>query len=309
MVELSIVIPCYNSSKSIEELAEKLNLVLIDMGVAYEVIFINDCSKDNSFTVIKKVVNKYSNMLLIDLMFNVGQFRALYCGLEASSGKFVVTLDDDLQHNPSDITKLYQTIKEDDDLDAVFGKPAVKEHGIVRNIGSLFIKKVNEQIFRKPKNLTMSAFRILRKELVETILAHNTMYPVFGPMVLKSTNRIINVDIEHSPRKYGKSNYSTLLLLKTTFDNIINFSSAPLQFISLFGIMASFTGLILAFIYALRYFMFDSIVSGWTTLVVLLNIYGGLILLSIGVIGEYLNRILVEVQGSPKYVIREIYKK
>ena len=307
-IELSIVIPCYNSEKSIFELNKRLNESLNILGVTYEIIYINDCSKDSTLIKLKDLTINNKNIKVIDLMFNVGQFRALYCGLSNIEGKFVVTMDDDLQHRPEDIEKLYYKIKDNDDIDAIFGKIKEKKHSFSRNIGSFIIKRINENIFNKPKNIYMSAFRILRNELVETIVSHKTLFPIFGPLILKSTNRIINIDIEHNSRKYGKSNYSFFMLIKTTLDNIINFSSLPLKYISILGIFVSFISFLLAFVYTIRYFIFDSSVSGWTTLVVLINIYGGLILLSIGIVGEYMVRILTEVQGYPQYRIRKIYQ-
>lgn len=308
MIEISVIIPCYNSSKSIEELSDRLKISLEKLNVTYEVIYVNDCSKDDTVNVAKEIASKYENFKLIDLMFNVGQFRTLYCGLENAKGKYVVTMDDDLQHRPEDIEKLYNTIKDDENIDAIFGKTVEKKHSGLRKVGSFMIRKVNELIFNKPKELTMSSFRILRYELVDTITSHKTMFPIFGPMILKSTNRIINIDIEHQKRKHGKSNYNLKMLLKTTFDNIINFSSLPLKYISLLGIFVSIFSFTLAFIYIFRYFVLDTSVSGWTTLVVLINFYSGLILLSIGIIGEYLVRVLAEVQGYPKYKIRKIYE-
>ena len=152
MVDLSIVIPCYNSSDSIHELAEKLNSVLENMNITYEVIFINDCSIDDSLSSIKNVVYLYNSMVVIDLMFNVGQFRALYCGLEASNGKYIITMDDDLQHSPEEIPNFYRAIENDDELDAIIGKVLEKKHSIVRKVGSFFVKKINEIIFKKPKS-------------------------------------------------------------------------------------------------------------------------------------------------------------
>ncbi len=308
MIEISVVIPCYNSSKSLEELSLRLSESLQKLNISYEVIFVNDCSKDNTIEVAKKIVDNYHNFKLIDLMFNVGQFRALYCGLENAKGKYVVTMDDDLQHRPEDIEKLYNAIKDNENIDAIFGKTVEKQHSTFRKIGSYMIRKVNESIFNKPKELTMSPFRILRCELVDTITSHKTMFPVFGPMILKSTNRIINIDIEHQQRKHGVSNYNLKMLIKTTFDNVINFSSLPLKYISLLGIFVSIFSFFLAFSYIFRYLIFDTSVSGWTTLVVLINFYSGLILLSVGIIGEYLVRVLAEVQGYPKYKIRNIYQ-
>ena len=306
--QISVVIPCYNSAKSLAELNTRLNNSLKLLNVAYEIIYINDQSKDQTLVELKKIAHNDVNVKVIDLMFNVGQFRALYCGFEVAIGKYIVTIDDDLQHPPEEIAKLYDIIKNNEEVDAIFGKYGEKKHSSFRNFGSMLIKLVNEKIYGKPKNLTMSAFRIMRQELVETILSHKTISPVLGAVILKSTNRIINVEVEHHRRKHGESNYTLLKLIKTTLDNILNFSSLPLQTISIIGITVSFISFLFSMFYFVRYFFTDAGVPGWTSIMVLLNFYAGLILISLGLIGEYLIRILMEVNGTPKYKIRKIYE-
>jgi glycosyltransferase involved in cell wall biosynthesis len=307
--EISIVIPCYNSEKSLTELNKRLIQSLSNMNINYEIIYINDCSKDNTLNVLKKLSEQSPQIKVIDLMFNIGQFRALYCGLETAKGEFIVTMDDDLQHPPKEIKKLYNRIKNDETIDAVFGKYITKEHSTVRNLGSSFIKFINEKVYNKPKHLTMSAFRIMRKNLVCTIIEHRTISPVIGAIILKSTDRIVNVEVMHEKRKYGKSNYNLFKLFKATLDNVLNFSSLPLQTISLIGIAVSFLSFFFSLFYLIRYFFTDVGVPGWTSLMVLLNFYAGLILISLGLIGEYLIRILMEVNGTPKYKIRQIYSQ
>lgn len=307
--DISVVIPCYNSQKTIKELNERLNTCLQKLQVAYEIIYVNDHSKDYTLDELKILVEKYEHIKVIDLMFNVGQFRALYCGLNATEGKYIVTIDDDLQHPPEEIKKLYLAIKDRSDIDAVFGKYVEKKHSFLRNIGTGMIKIINEKLYDKPKHLTMSSFRILSRELVETVLSYKTISPVLGAIILKSTKRIINVDVQHDARKYGKSNYSLIKLLKTTLDNALNFSSMPLQIISSIGIAVSIVSFFISLFYFLRYFFSDIGVPGWTSLMVLLNFYAGLILISLGLIGEYLIRILMEVNGTPMYKIRKIYKQ
>ncbi len=306
-VEISIVIPCYNSEKSLEELNKRLINTLELLDVSYEIIYVNDCSKDNTLLTLQELAKNNTNIKAIDLMYNVGQFRALYCGFEVSCGKYVVTIDDDLQHPPEEIPKLYHAIKNQENIDAVFGKYQEKKHSSFRNFGSAFIKFVNEKIYGKPKNLTMSAFRIMKRELVETVLSHKTISPVIGAIILKSTHNIINVDIQHAKRKHGKSNYNLVKLVKTTLDNVLNFSSLPLQTVSLVGIAISLISFLFSMFYLIRYFFTDAGVPGWTSIMVLLNFYAGLILISLGLIGEYLIRILMEVNGTPKYKIRNIY--
>jgi len=308
-IEISVVIPCYNSEKSLIELNDRLHKSLLLLEKKYEIIYINDQSKDKTLFELEQISKTSENVKVIDLMFNVGQFRALYCGFEMAKGKYIITIDDDLQHPPEEINKLYFAIKENEEIDAIFGKYKEKNHSIFRNIGSRIIKIVNEKIYNKPKNLTMSSFRIMKKELIETILSHRTISPVLGAIILKSTNKIINVEVSHDKRKYGNSNYTTMKLLKTTLDNVLNFSSLPLQAVSAIGLFVSILSFCFSMFYLIRYFYADTGVPGWTSLMVLLNFYAGLILVSLGFIGEYLIRILMEINGTPKYKIRKIYEK
>jgi len=308
-LELSIVIPCYNSAKSLSKLNVRLHRALDSLGVVYEIIYINDCSKDTTLEELKKLAATSSKVTVVDIMYNVGQFRALYCGFENSKGKYIVTIDDDLQHPPEEIPKLYNTIKNAKNIDAVFGRYESKEHSLFRNVGTAFIKLINEKIYGKPKNLTMSAFRIMRRELIDTILTHKTISPVLGAIILKSTRQIVNVDIQHNKRKHGTSNYNLIKLIKTTLDNVLNFSSLPLQTISIIGITVAFISFLFSVFYFVQYFVADIDIPGWTSIMVLLNFYAGLILISLGLIGEYLIRILMEVNGTPKYKIRQVYNQ
>jgi len=307
--ELSIVIPCYNSEQSLPQLNERLNNSLGLLNIIYEIIYVNDQSKDNTLIELKKLAISDPHVKVIDLMFNVGQFRALYCGFDLAKGQYIVTIDDDLQHPPEEIHKLYNAIKNNSQIDAVFGKYREKKHSPFRNFGSRLIKIINEKIYAKPKGLTMSAFRIMSRELVETVLSHKTISPVLGAVILKSTKKIINIEVKHDKRKHGKSNYNVMKLIKTTLDNVLNFSSLPLQAISILGIIISFISFIISLFFLARYFVTEVTVPGWTSIMVLLNFYAGLILVSLGLIGEYLIRILMEVNGTPKYKIRKIYEQ
>lgn len=309
MIDISVVVPCYNSQFAVKELNDRLHAGFNKLNVNFEIIYVNDQSLDNTLSELKALSDSSPHIKVIDLMYNVGQFRALYCGLQSARGDYVVTIDDDLQHPPEEIEKLYIAIKENPDIDAVFGRYEEKKHSFYRNMGSLIIKLINERLYGKPKNLSMSSFRIMRRELVETILKHQTISPVLGAIILKTTHRIINVDVRHDLRKHGKSNYSLSKLLKTTLDNALNFSSMPLQIISSIGFAVAIVSFLVSLFYAMRYFFLDISVPGWTSLMVLLNFYAGLILISLGLIGEYLIRILMEVNGTPMYKIREIYQQ
>lgn len=308
-IEISIVIPCYNSERSLNELVARINKTLASIDIFYEIIFVNDCSKDNSLSVLKKLAKENPFIVIVDLMYNVGQHRAIMCGLKYSKGNFVITMDDDLQHPPEEIPKLYTYLKNNPHLDAAFGQVEIKNHSKFRNLGSLFVKKINEKILGKPKDLSMSAFRCLTRNLTDIVLSYNTMFPLLGPLILRSTNRIENVIFVHHKRKYGTSNYSLPKLIHTTFDNIINFSSLPLKYISILGVSASLLSFVIAIYFFIKYMLGLVTLPGWTSTILFINFYGGLLLLAVGIIGEYLIRILQEVNGYPVYKVRFIYGK
>lgn len=303
-IELSVVIPCYGTAQVLPELLERLVAALEGLGVPWEVILVNDCSPDALSEVAEREVSTRPDVRYLELMFNVGQFRALMCGLANARGRFVITMDDDLQHPPEEIGKLLSAIADRPDLDAVFGAYGSKQHAAGRNLGSLLIRMVNTRIFGKPKNLVMSSFRCLRRELVDTLVANQTRYPVIGPLILSSTRRIINVPVRHDPRKLGQSTYSLGHLIRTTFDNVLNFSSLPLQMISIAGVIISMFSVTIGAFYLGIHLVRGGGAPGWTSLFLAINFYGGLGMLAVGIIGEYLIRILGESKGQPLYMIR-----
>lgn len=303
-VEISVVIPCYGTARILPELLQRLGAALDALGKHWEIVLVNDCSPDDLSAVAEREISTRPNVRYIELMFNVGQFRALMCGLANSNGRFVVTMDDDLQHPPEEIGKLYGAIADRDDLDAVFGSYENKQHAAGRNLGSLLIRTVNTRVFGKPSGLVMSSFRCLRRVLVDTLLANQTRYPVIGPLILSSTRRIINVPVRHDPRKLGQSTYSLGRLIRTTFDNVLNFSALPLQVISIAGVLISILSFLIGAFYLGLHLWRGGGAPGWTSLFLAINFYGGLGMLAVGVIGEYLIRILGESKGQPLYVVR-----
>ena len=302
--ELSVVIPCYGTAAAMPELLERLEATLRELGTSFEVILVDDCSPDSLDSVFESLEARFPFARYLQLMFNVGQFRALMCGLAHARGRFVVTMDDDLQHPPEEIPKIYRHLRENPRIDAVFGAYTSKQHSGGRNLGSLLIRAVNTHIFRKPPSLKMSSFRCMRRELVDTLLANRTRYPVIGPLILSSTRRIENIDVLHDPRKHGQSNYSLTRLIRTTLDNILNFSALPLQIISIAGVGISALSFLVGSVYFVVHMIRGGGVPGWTSLFIAINFYAGLGLLAVGVIGEYLIRILGESKGQPLYVVR-----
>lgn len=302
--EISVVIPCYGSAEALPELLSRLDAALDDIGVPAEVILVDDCSPDGLALVAQREVPARPRLRYIELMFNTGQFRALMCGFSHARGRYVVTMDDDLQHPPEEIVRLYDHLRENPQLDAVFGAYEKKHHSGGRNLGSWLLRMVNTWIFHKPPGLVMSSFRCMRRELLEALLANRTRYPVIGPLILSSTRRIENVTVRHDARKHGRSNYNVVRLVRATLDNILSFSSLPLQIISVVGVCISLLSFVLGGVYAIAHLVRGSGVPGWTSLFLAVNFYAGLGLLSVGIAGEYLVRIIGESRGQPLYVVR-----
>jgi len=309
-VQYSVVIPTYRGAPCLPELVERLIPVMSSLGGSYEILFVDDASPDDSWKVLAELKDRHGGRTVLRafrLIRNVGQFRALMCGLEHAKGEYVITMDDDLQNPPEEIPKLVSAIREHPEMDAVIGAFEHKEHNIFRTLGSRMIDVVNRIVSQKPKGLKTTSFRLLRRCMVEAITAHGTVNPMMGPLVVRSSGRIMNVQVKHHRRTTGTSNYGVMKLIRLSLDHILNFSTLPLKAMSVVGIASSCLSVVLAIFFFHQYLTGNVGVEvrGWTTLVLLLLFFSGLILFSLGLIGEYLIRIIHEVSRAPRYVIRD----
>ncbi len=220
------VIPVYKSGAWIDELVSRIGAVMEREALGrFELILVNDCSPDTvTWPAIKRNAEKHPWVRGFDLLYNVGQFRAIMCGLHQARGPFVLTMDDDLQHIPEEIPKLILAMQEDEDILCVIGQFETKQHNVFRNMGSLLYQKIINRVYGNPTNVKTTGFRIIRKELVEAILSCRTAKPQISPLLFSMTRKIKNIPVQHAPRAQGRSGYSVSLLVSTTFENIINAS-------------------------------------------------------------------------------------
>jgi len=303
--EVSVVIPVYRAAKTLPELHDRI--VAVFEGVAckpFEVILVDDSSPDNSWAELQKIHAADPRFKIIRLARNFGQHCALMCGFAHASGEYVITMDDDLQHPPEEIPKLVLAMERNPDVDLVIGAYAEKKHSFIRNLGTAASRKLGQFIFKTEPNLRFSSFRCIRALTAKAILDIQMERPRVGHLLIQMSNKIINVTVNHDPRKYGKSNYTFSRLVKDLISNVMNNSSLPLQWISALGFASSVLSFVLAGYYLYRYFFVGISVAGWTTLVLLLLFYFGVLLLAVGIIGEYLIRIIKENRRMPQYVIR-----
>ena len=301
----SIVVPCYKSERWLEELVSRIERVMTSIGEPFELILINDASPDNTWTEIQRLAKKFPFIHAFDMFTNVGQFRALLCGFEYAQGELIITMDDDLQHPPEEIPKLISAMEAQLNLDCIMGIPQEKKHSQIRNLGSRFMNWLNTLFFDKPIALRLSSFRIIRRELIPVICTHPTSKPIIGPLILKSTKRLANTEVKHHLRPHGRSGYRLLKLILLTLDNIFYNSTLPLKIFSVFGLLSSLASILIATYFFINYLLGAITVPGFMTHVLLICFFGGTSLFLIGLLGEYVIRILEEVNRPPRYIVRQ----
>ena len=304
-VAFSVVIPAYRSAGTLPELIPRLEAVMSRLGEPFEIVIVHDCSPDNeTWPMIVSLAQTRPHLRGINLLYNVGQFRALLCGFEHARGRYIITMDDDLQHPPEEIPKLVETIRSRPGLDCVMGRYAEKKHSLFRRLGSGLFGLIERVVYNRPAGLKSTSFRIMTRNLVQTLLNYRTQIPQIGAMVLSSTRRIMNVTVEHQERYQGASGYSLWSLIYHTVYSVINASTIPLRFFSILGFIIAVLSFLFSIFYFLRW-MLGRVVPGFTSLVLLNFFFGGMVLLGIGIIGEYIARVIRELTGPPKYVVSE----
>ena len=306
MISLSIVIPVYNSEDCIYEFHRILKHAL--KSYSYEIIFVDDQSTDSSWNNIVKISKGDDNVKGINLRKNSGQDNAIMAGLRHSRGEYVVIMDDDLQHSPYDIEKLYNACREGDH-DICFANFKSINQKLWKNIGSWFNGKIAEILIAKPKNIYLSPFKIIKKEIVDELVLYDGKYPYIDGLILTITDNITQTTLTHHKRYRGKGNYNLIRSIKVFMKLMTSFSVIPLRIASFTGFIIAALGFLIGCIYIFKYFTTDFIPEGWTTLVIINLFLGGSILLSLGIIGEYIGRSYLKLNRKQQYTIKEIVTK
>ena len=301
---VSFVIPCYRSEQTIGGVVEEINSTMADLPqYTYEIILVNDASPDNTFEAIRDLCQKQSNICGINLAKNFGQHAALMAGFHYVHGEIVVCLDDDGQTPANEVGKLLNGIEEG--ADVVYARYATKQHSAFRNFGS----KVNELMTRvmlgKPKELYISSYFAARRFVVEEMTRYQNPYPYVIGLVLRSTKKIINVEVTHREREVGTSGYTIGKLLNLWFNGFTAFSVKPLRLATVMGIASACVGFLYGIYTIIKKFVNPDVVIGFSALMAAIVFFGGLILLMLGIIGEYIGRIYISLNNSPQFVIRE----
>lgn len=301
--DLSIVIPVYGGKRSIREIVDRI-VQLYARDRRIEIVLVDDAGPDDPWQELVRLQRDYpEHVTIIQLMRNFGQHNAVMCGLRHARGNYIVTMDDDGQHPPEEIGRLIRGLEETG-ADIVYGIPRRRGHARWRNVGSAIVTAFYRLVFRT--RITPSAFRILRREVVASILPYDLNYTYVDGLLAWSTNRIASVEVEHRPRSEGRSGYSLAKLIHLALNLFTNFSYLPLQIVSILGFAVAVFGLGMGTYYVIRYLTGTITVPGYASIIVAILVLGGLQMLALGIIGEYLGRVHLNINRKPQYVVRNI---
>ena len=302
-MKISVVIPCYNSERSLDEVVELIIEQFRTMnGYECEIILVNDGSADQTFSVIRDLGKRYPNVKGLNLMRNFGQHNALMCGLNHASGELIIGMDDDLQTHPSQIPILLQAMQEGYDL--VYGVYEDSKNSGVKNFSSWLNKVTSRALLGRPKDIRSSNFWVIKREVRDEVIKYKNYNPYVDAIFFRVTHNIGNVPIQHYKRKYGTSNYTFRKLLKIWMA-YWNYSVLPLRVASVVGAIMSFVGIIAGIATVVRKLIYPSSVVGWASIVCILLVFFGIVLLVLGIIGEYIGEIVLSINNTPQYVVRD----
>ncbi len=302
---LSIVIPCYRSENTIKNVIEEIDrTVSARPGYDHEIILINDCSPDGTFDTIRDICDEHDNVVGIDLAKNFGQHAALMAGFGVVTGDIVICLDDDGQTPADELYKLVDKI--DEGYDVVYARYSNKKHSGFRNWGSDLNKKMLEFLLDKPKDLFVSSYFAARKYIINEMIKYDQPYPYVIGLVLRTTNKVCNVPVDHRDRLSGVSGYTVKRLISLWMNGFTAFSVKPLRLAETFGIITAVLGFVYAVWNIIKKFVNPSAPIGWSSTISVILIIGGAILCVLGMMGEYIGRIYICINNAPQFVIREI---
>lgn len=303
-LDVSVVIPAYRSAVTLDELVERLVRVLDARGGSYEIILVEDGSPDDTWKTARSLHERYpQRVVAVQLMRNFGQHNALMCGFRHARGEIIVTMDDDLQQLPEDVPALIDTLQQGD-YDLVYGRFGDRRHAAWRNLGSVLIHHFWRLAFQS--EFRASPFRAIRAAVVRSILTYTLNYTFVDGLLAWNTRRIGDVPVAHRPRAQGGSGYSVRKLLVLSFNLFTNFSLLPLQMISAAGVLAAGLGFAASLYYLVEYLLAHTTVPGYTSVILAVLILGGTQLVGLGMLGEYVGRLHMNVNRKPQYVERQV---
>ena len=305
MEKVSFVIPCYRSEQTIPHVVDEIRTTMMGINkYEYEIVLVNDCSPDNTFEVIRSLCTADERITGISLAKNFGQHAALMAGFRQAQGDIVVCLDDDGQTPADEVGKLLAKIEEG--ADVVYAKYDHKQHSAFRNFGSHVNELMTRMMLGKPKELFISSYFATRKFIIDEVVRYENSYPYVIGLVLRATKNIVNVNVNHREREVGASGYTLKKLLGLWFNGFTSFSVQPLRIATIVGGSCAALGFLYAIYTIIKKFVNPAVPLGFSSLMSVILFIGGMLMIMLGLIGEYIGRIYITLNNSPQYVIREV---
>lgn len=301
--KLSFVIPCYGSEKTITSVIEEI-IDTVSSRNPYEIICVNDCSPDNVYEVLKKLARDNNRIKVLSLAKNFGQHNALMAGYGEVTGDIIISLDDDGQTPAKECYKLINQLNENNDV--IYARYKEKKHSIFKNFGSRIAALMGQILLEVPKDLYVSSYFVCKRYVIDEIIKYKNPYSYLCGLILRTTKKIRNVDIEHREREIGETGYTFTKLLGIWLNGFTAFSVKPLRIATILGMICSMFG----FAYGIwviikKLFINDSTPMGYSSMMAAIVFIGGMIMIMLGLIGEYIGRIYISINNAPQYVIRE----
>jgi polyisoprenyl-phosphate glycosyltransferase len=304
ITSVSILIPVYKNDGGLDELVNRIGASMANSAYAssFELILVDDCSPDNSWTVIQRLAKEHSFVQGATLSRNFGQHNAIMAGLNLVSGQYVVLMDDDLQHPPEAIPNMVQELVAG--ADVCYTRYANRQHASWKIAGSRFNDLMASWLLAKPKGLYLSSFKALKRGMVEQIRNHEGPFAYLDGLILDITRRIATIEIQHGTRAYGEGNYSFKKSISLWLRMVTGTSIVPLRLVSLIGALIALLGFLGAVFIIVSNYLYPNESKGWASIIVTILLVSGFQTLFIGVLGEYLGRIHLRLNNKPQYLFR-----
>jgi undecaprenyl-phosphate 4-deoxy-4-formamido-L-arabinose transferase len=300
-MKLSVCIPVYNGSKTIKNLVDRSRIELQDIDI--EFVLVNDGSTDESDVICSKIAEEYTDVKYICLRRNFGEHNSVMCALNYCSGDYAAIIDDDFQNPPSEIRKLLA--EAECGYDVVYAKYRKKKHHFFRNLGSKFNDSMATWLLNKPKDLYLCSFKLLNREIINEIIKYKGPFPYIDGLIIRATDNIASVYVEHAPRKEGRSNYTLSKLISLWLNMFINFSIKPLRIITFFGIFTAMVCIVTGVWFIIERLIYPDTTPGWTSLIITILFTGSVQMISIGLAGEYLGKNYLDKNGTPQWTVKK----
>lgn len=306
MEKISFVIPCYGSEATIAPVIEEIEQVVAQRReYAYEIICVNDCSPDNVLFVLKSIAAQNKHVKVVDLAKNFGKHSAVMAGFSICSGDYIVCLDDDGQCPMDRLWDLLEPVI-NGGADYAMAKYDKKKQSGFKNLGSRFNSYVARVLIDKPKDMTFTNFKAIKRFIVDEMLRYNNPYPYIEGLTLRSTRNIVTIPMEERERISGTGNFTFRKSIALFMNGFTAFSVKPLRLATVVGIVCALIGFLAGLIVIVKKILFPDVPIGYSSTMAIILFVGGVLMFMLGLIGEYIGRIYISLNNSPQYVIREI---